>query len=193
MARSQFQTRTHPLLSRHNAWTWKFVPGVVLGFLLKCWVDKQNPLQVVRRLVKQAGGGSSASTEAASNGHLVTADPEDEIKMVLCVNDELKMGKGKVAAQCAHASMGVVQRLMRKAPGLLAQYEQWGQAKIALRVPTTAELLDLAAAAAGLGLPVYVVQDAGRTQIPAGSRTVAAIGPGPKSVIDKVTGHLKLL
>jgi hypothetical protein len=43
------------------------------------------------------------------------------------------------------------------------------------------------------GLPAYIVQDAGRTQIAAGSQTVLAIGPGPKSVIDTVTGHLSLL
>lgn len=34
---------------------------------------------------------------------------------------------------------------------------------------------------------------AGRTQVAPGSRTVLAIGPAPKSAIDKVTGHLRLL
>lgn len=43
------------------------------------------------------------------------------------------------------------------------------------------------------GLPAYIVQDAGRTQIAAGSQTVLAIGPGPKSVVDQITGHLSLL
>ncbi len=47
--------------------------------------------------------------------------------------------------------------------------------------------------AVAAGLPVYIVCDAGRTQIPAGSQTVLAVGPGPKSAIDKITGHLKLL
>lgn len=51
----------------------------------------------------------------------------------------------------------------------------------------------LSAKAASLGMPTYIVHDAGRTQIPAGSQTVLAIGPAPKSVLDKVTGHLKLL
>lgn len=37
--------------------------------------------------------------------------------------------------------MGVVQRLHKRAPGLLAQYEECGQPKIALRVPTTGELV----------------------------------------------------
>lgn len=42
------------------------------------------------------------------------------------------------------------------------------------------------------GLFAYVVSDAGRTQIPAGSRTVLAIF-GPSDLVDSVTGQLKLL
>lgn len=37
-----------------------------------------------------------------------------------------------------------------------------------------------------------IVRDAGQTQVAPGSRTVIAIGPAPKSVLDKITGHLKL-
>jgi peptidyl-tRNA hydrolase len=51
----------------------------------------------------------------------------------------------------------------------------------------------LAAAAAQRGLMSYIVRDAGRTQIAAGSQTVLAIGPGVKSEVDGVTGHLPLL
>jgi peptidyl-tRNA hydrolase len=43
------------------------------------------------------------------------------------------------------------------------------------------------------GLPAYLVTDAGRTQIAAGSKTVLAIGPAPKSRIDQITGSLSLL
>jgi PTH2 family peptidyl-tRNA hydrolase len=51
----------------------------------------------------------------------------------------------------------------------------------------------LEAQALQAGLPCYLVHDAGRTQIPAGSQTVLAIGPAPKSKINEITGHLKLL
>ena len=51
----------------------------------------------------------------------------------------------------------------------------------------------LEARAVSAGMPTYIVHDAGRTQIPAGSQTVLAIGPAPKSLIDQITGHLKLL
>jgi peptidyl-tRNA hydrolase, PTH2 family len=42
-------------------------------------------------------------------------------------------------------------------------------------------------------LPYYVVADAGRTQIAAGSNTVVAIGPAPVSKINQITGRLPLL
>lgn len=54
-------------------------------------------------------------------------------------------------------------------------------------------MLELAKAAQAASLPVYVVQDAGRTEVAAGTSTVLAIGPGAVDAVNKVTGHLKLL
>ena len=67
-----------------------------------------------------------------------------------------------------------------------------GQAKVALQCKSEDELLILQAAAVSLSLTAKVIHDAGRTQIAAGSATVLGIGPGPKSIIDQVTGGLKL-
>ena len=53
--------------------------------------------------------------------------------------------------------------------------------------------LALARAAEDAGIFTYLVVDAGRTQIAPGSRTVLAVGPAPKSLVDKITGHLRLL
>ena len=52
--------------------------------------------------------------------------------------------------------------------------------------------MELISKAKALGIVYYLVRDAGRTQIAAGSRTVLAVGPGPVDLIDKVTGKLKL-
>jgi len=68
-----------------------------------------------------------------------------------------------------------------------------GQAKVALQIKSEEELETLQAQALSLGLCAQVVHDAGRTQIASGSATVLGVGPGPKSEVDKVTGHLKLL
>jgi PTH2 family peptidyl-tRNA hydrolase len=75
----------------------------------------------------------------------------------------------------------------------LRRWERQGQAKIALQAKSEDELETLQATAISLGLVAEVIADAGRTQIASGSHTVLGIGPAPKSVIDKVTGHLKLL
>ncbi|KAI3427923.1 hypothetical protein D9Q98_006315 [Chlorella vulgaris] len=118
----------------------------------------------------------------------------EELKMVLVVNGELRMGKGKIGAQCAHAAVGAVERLHeRSQTAALQQWEMHGQPKICLLAPSTQALRELASQAAARSLPTFVVQDAGRTQVAAGSRTVLAIGPATKSAIDQVTGHLKLL
>ena len=54
------------------------------------------------------------------------------------------------------------------------------------------QLEGLYAHAKALNLVSSVVEDAGRTQIASGSKTVVGVGPGPQSEIDKVMGHLKL-
>lgn len=72
------------------------------------------------------------------------------------------------------------------------RWEAGGQAKVALQVRSEDELLMLQAAAMSLSLTAKVVHDAGRTQIAAGSATVLGIGPAPKSLVDQVTGALKL-
>ncbi len=64
---------------------------------------------------------------------------------------------------------------------------------LALKCPDGEVMAALAREAGRRGLPTYVVRDAGRTQVAAGSQTVLAIGPGPEDVIDEVTGELKLL
>lgn len=43
-------------------------------------------------------------------------ESDGEYKMVLLVRMDLKMGKGKVASQCAHAAVGAYQQCRRKDP-----------------------------------------------------------------------------
>ena len=74
----------------------------------------------------------------------------------------------------------------------MKRWETTGQAKVALQIGSEDELFMLQAAAMSLSLTAKVIRDAGRTQIAAGSATVLGIGPAPKSLIDQVTGALKL-
>jgi len=115
------------------------------------------------------------------------------LKMMLCVRTDLKMGKGKMCAQCGHAVAGVMEKLMRKDQKLLQLWTSHAQPKIAVKVKTEDKLLTMKAQADSLNLPNYLVADAGRTQIAAGSLTVLAIGPGPEKLIDTITKKLSLL
>ncbi|EKX53634.1 hypothetical protein GUITHDRAFT_64118, partial [Guillardia theta CCMP2712] len=112
---------------------------------------------------------------------------------VLVVNQELKMGKGKIAAQCGHAVLGAYKRGKKYAPSALTWWEKFGQAKICVQCPTEDEMWEIAKKAGAKGLITYIVMDAGRTQIAAGSRTVLAIGPAPEQQFKGLTDHLKLL
>lgn len=129
------------------------------------------------------------STPAEFLGH------NEECKMVLVVRTDLGMTKGKIGAQCGHATLACYKHFLRHSPDsmILKRWERLGQAKVALQVKSEEELELLQAQALSLGLVAHIIHDAGRTQIASGSATVLGIGPAPKSVIDQVTGHLKLL
>lgn len=114
-------------------------------------------------------------------------------KMLLCVNMGLKMGHGKIAAQCGHATMGAYQLSRKHCKSGLRCWEQTGVAKIALKVPKEEDMYELYEKVKAAGLVGFIVQDAGHTQIPAGSRTVLAVGPAPAEVLDPIFSHLKLL
>eukprot|EP00802_Teleaulax_amphioxeia_P030418 Tamp_32978.p1 GENE.Tamp_32978~~Tamp_32978.p1 ORF type:complete len:192 (+),score=30.35 Tamp_32978:55-576(+) len=114
-------------------------------------------------------------------------------KMILVVNNELKMGKGKIGAQCGHAVLGAYKRCRKFAPSALQWWEQLGQKKVCVNCPTGVEMEEIEKRAVAKGLVTYFVTDAGRTQIPAGSRTVLAIGPAPEKEFEGLTSHLKLL
>ncbi len=139
-------------------------------------------------------------------------ESSEEVKLVLAVRTDLGMGKGKktlnmqrmtrtnalltgkIAAQCSHATLACYKYLLNhvtSAP-LLKRWERGGQPKIALQVKSEEELETLQAQAMSLGMCARIIHDAGRTQIAAGSATVLGV-LGPKSVVDQVTGHLKLL
>lgn len=74
----------------------------------------------------------------------------------------------------------------------MKKWSECGQRKVVLKVDSEKELLDVMHNARKNGLISVLIQDAGRTQIESGTRTAIAIGPAKGSLIDQVTGHLKL-
>uniref|UniRef100_A0A6M2ENV1 peptidyl-tRNA hydrolase n=1 Tax=Populus davidiana TaxID=266767 RepID=A0A6M2ENV1_9ROSI len=120
------------------------------------------------------------------------ADILDDFKMVLVVRNDLKMGKGKIAAQCSHATLGLYKKLLNRAPKALNRWEICAQPKVVVKIESEEDMLVLQERAKSLKLPTHITIDAGRTQIAPNSRTVMAI-LGPVEVVDDVTGGLKLL
>ena len=123
----------------------------------------------------------------------------DDLKMMLVVREDLKMGKGKIGAQCGHATLGAYQRAKKMSAGskywtkVIEKWSWGGQKKICLKVPGEADLLDIQKQCQELGLPYYLVADAGLTQIEAGSLTVCGIGPADSKQVNIVTQGKKLL
>lgn len=117
-----------------------------------------------------------------------------DMQMIFCVRNDLKMGKGKIAAQVGHAVLGLYkQNLKEKRVNLLEKWEETGQAKIVVKINSETEMYNLVMKAQQMNIPTHIVHDAGKTQIASGSTTVLAIGPDFKNRLNQVTGHLKLM
>lgn len=133
-----------------------------------------------------------------------------DVKQVILYRRDLKMRKGKIAAQCAHASLAVfLQRQIEPArvvvhvDGARVDDETWVVpldpamatwvrsrfTKVVLSVEDEAALLAAHQLAEAAGLPCALVRDAGRTEfhgVP--TYTTCAIGPAAVEAIDRISG-----
>jgi PTH2 family peptidyl-tRNA hydrolase len=116
-----------------------------------------------------------------------------EYKQALVLRMDIKMGRGKIAVQCAHAAVGAAEVARARFPDWWRSWLNDGQAKIALKVPDISTMLKLERGAKDRGLPHHMVEDRGLTQIPPGTITCLGIGPAPSSLLDVLTGNLPLL
>jgi len=113
------------------------------------------------------------------------------VKLAVVVRSDLGMGRGKIAAQVAHAAVAAVLANLGR-----DDFPAWlrdGQPKVVLKVTSAGELEDVVRQARTVGLPVELVNDAGRTQVSPGTLTCCAIGPAGSQRIDAVTAGLPLL
>lgn len=117
----------------------------------------------------------------------------EELKMAIVLRADIKMGKGKLVSQACHAAIEAYESARAKSPDLCATWREQGAKKIVLKVDSLQALLELAARAAARGLPHALIVDRGLTQIPPNTPTALGIGPAPSSLLDQITGSLKLL
>eukprot|EP01120_Amphizonella_sp_Union-15-10_P009694 TRINITY_DN3737_c0_g3_i2.p1 TRINITY_DN3737_c0_g3~~TRINITY_DN3737_c0_g3_i2.p1 ORF type:complete len:183 (-),score=44.39 TRINITY_DN3737_c0_g3_i2:77-625(-) len=175
-----------------------FVISFVLGslstylFFRNKSQPKQQNAQLQDQQKRSEPSKNDKKEDSESDSSEEDGEPTENYKLVLVVRNDLKMEKGKVAAQCSHATLGAYKICIKKFRENLKKWEKSGQAKIVLRVETESAMNALEESAKAAALPTHVVVDAGRTQIASGSRTVLAIGPAEAKSIDQVTGKLKL-
>ena len=113
-------------------------------------------------------------------------------KMVIVLRTDLKMSKGKIAAQAGHAAVSAAEEARKKHSKWWKMWIKEGQCKIAVKARSVKELLELEREAKELELPSALISDRGLTELPPGTITCLGIGPAPSNEIDKITGELDL-
>lgn len=113
-----------------------------------------------------------------------------EYKQVILIRADLKLPKGKAAAQAAHAA---VEATLKADTDIVSSWRMQGQKKITLKVSDEKELLKYFQEAKDGGLATCLITDAGKTVIAPGTKTAVAIGPADEEEIDLITKDLKML
>jgi PTH2 family peptidyl-tRNA hydrolase len=114
-------------------------------------------------------------------------------KQVIVFRSDLKLSKGKVAAQAGHAAVSAAEEARKHRKDWWEAWLNEGQCKVVLKVKSEKELLALEKQAKEMALPCALIIDRGLTEIPPGTITCLGIGPAPTDKIDKITGNLPLL
>ena len=131
-----------------------------------------------------------------------------EVKQVIVIRKDLKMRKGKMVAQGAHASLGSLLNFFNKKEesrkieysvqfdkgSILDSWLNGIFTKICVSVDSEEELDKIKEQCDALGIPCALITDCGLTEfhgVP--TKTCLGIGPWYTEDIDKITGKLPLL
>ncbi len=114
-------------------------------------------------------------------------------KMVIVVRTDIKMSKGKMAAQAGHAAVSASEYARKNRPEWWTPWINEGQCKIAVKAKSEQEILELERKARNTKLPAVLIVDRGLTEIPPNTTTCLGIGPAPANKVDTITGKLSLL
>lgn len=114
-------------------------------------------------------------------------------KQVIIFRSNLRLSKGKTAAQAGHAAVSAAEEARKHHREWFDGWSNEGQCKIAVKVKNEEELSELETKAKQMGLPYARIADRGLTEVPPGTVTCLGIGPAPVERVDKITGNLPLL
>jgi peptidyl-tRNA hydrolase, PTH2 family len=117
------------------------------------------------------------------------------LKQVLIVRQDLKLPKGKMAAQCAHASVDATLKGLgsKTKLELVKKWRQSGMAKIVVKVENEKELYKYIQLGKDQGILNSIISDAGKTTVAPGTVTCGALGPDEEEKINSITRELKLI
>lgn len=111
-------------------------------------------------------------------------------KQAILIRQDLRLPKGKMAAQAAHASVEAVHRAPDSS---VKAWRREGMAKIVLKVEDEKALYAYLQHAKDDSITTSTITDAGKTTVEPGTVTCGAIGPGPEEDIDPIIKELKLM
>jgi PTH2 family peptidyl-tRNA hydrolase len=118
---------------------------------------------------------------------------EYSVKQVIVVRNDIKMSKGKIAAQVAHAAVASFYNTLLEKRDIALRWLDEGQPKIVVKVSNLSELKNIMREAEERGIITTLIRDAGHTELEPGTVTCLGIGPDYSDLIDEVTGELPLL
>jgi len=116
-----------------------------------------------------------------------------EYKMVIVTRSDLKLTPGKLAAQVAHAAVNCAFATKKNNSKWYNKWQGEGAKKVVVKTECVDDFFVLKDQAEQLKISTSLIEDAGHTEIPAGTKTVLGIGPAPENIIDQVTGNLPIL
>ena len=112
------------------------------------------------------------------------------MKQAILVRQDLKMDKGKLAVQVAHAS---VESVLNSSKSKVEKWREQGMKKIVCKVENLQDLKQYMQKAKSEKLRTALIKDAGKTFFKRATITCLAIGPDTEEKIDRITSKLKLL
>jgi peptidyl-tRNA hydrolase, PTH2 family len=112
------------------------------------------------------------------------------VKQAIVVDESLRLPRGKLAAQAAHAA---VEAFLSASAEDRRVWLAEGMPKVVLACGGPEELRTIHERAVAARLPAALIRDAGRTVVPEGTPTCAGIGPADDAALDAITGDLKLV
>ncbi len=116
-----------------------------------------------------------------------------ELKMWLAVRQDIKMSKGKLAAQSGHAYGDLYVAALTHVPELFQQYQAHATPKITVKAKNADAIDRIAAECLKANICYETVRDAGRSELEPGTVTVVAFGPAYFDELPKFLQRLQVM